>query len=79
MTGVVCMTICFSPVHICDGSHEANMHKLFMVISISPCREPKLFHAVIMKKINGDKNAQGQSGDEILRQDGVTRSEESSD
>lgn len=42
-----------------------------------PVENPKLFHTVMMKKINEDKNAQGQTGDVSLLQDSVTRSEKS--
>lgn len=54
------------------------MHKFFMTISVSPSREPKtVSYSYYEKKINEDKNAQGQTGDVSLLQDSVTRSEKS--
>lgn len=54
------------------------MHKFFMTISLSPCREPKAVPYSYYEKINEDENAQGQTGDvRLLLQDSVTRSEES--
>lgn len=55
------------------------MHEFFGTISASPCREPKTVSCSYyeQKKINEDKNAQGQTGDVSRLQDSVTRSEKS--
>lgn len=77
-TGTGCKPICFGPLHICDRAPEAQMHKFFVTISLSPCREPKTVPRSYYEKINEDENAQGQTGGaSLLLQDSVTRSGES--
>lgn len=50
--GTDCTPLCFDPLHICDRAHEARMHKFFMTISVSPCREPKTVSSTYYEKKN---------------------------